>query len=66
MAKGVRELVKRKMIGASKHLEGAQQDVMEAAEYYADEHPEIVEQLKVLYAFLAQGKVIIDQWMQTY
>lgn len=66
MAKGVRELVKRKMTQASNHVDQAQLDIMEAAEYYADEHPEIVEQLKVLYAFLAQGKVIIDQWMQTY
>lgn len=66
MAKGARELMKRKVEQGVGHVEKTQQVIMELGEFYADDHAEIVDQLKTIYAFFEQGKALLQSFRQTY
>ena len=58
--------MKRKVAQAVGHVDSTQKCIMELGEFYNDDHPEIVEQLKTIYAYFEQGKVILEQWKTTY
>lgn len=66
MAHGPRELMKRKTNQIITHVEKAQQGIMELGEFYAVDHPEVIDQLKTIYAFYEQAKELIRSFRGEY
>lgn len=58
--------MKRKVDQGIEHVNKTQLCIMELGEFYAEDHPEIVDQLKTIYAFFEQGKALLAAWKTTY
>lgn len=54
-----RHEIRRKLQYAIRDVENIQEHLMLIGEVYALDHPEIVEQYKVVYAYFEQGKALL-------
>lgn len=58
--------MKRKLDQAIAHVDKVQEILVEVSSGYTDDHPEIVEQYKVTFAFFEQAKAILVSLRTTY